>query len=63
MIERNQTFRQGRGVHGLHVRTAGSPSVLGRPGCNGTQRNQKESYSRQGEAKVKVMNKQGFMTL
>lgn len=40
-IERGQTFRQGRGVRGLHVHTVGSPSVLGTPGCSGAQRKQK----------------------
>lgn len=39
--ERFQTFRQGRGGHGLHVRAVGSPSILGTPGYDGTQRHQK----------------------
>lgn len=41
--------------------SVGCPSVLGRSGGHGTQRNQKWAYSRQGEAGV--MNRQGVMSL
>lgn len=41
----------------------GCPSVLGRTGGHGTQRNQKWPYSRQGEAGVKLINRQGVMSL